>query len=387
MKRQRITVLGATGSVGQSALDVLGREPDRFSVEVVTAHRNVAGLARAARSSGARLAVIADQNAHAALVDALAGTRVEVASGADALRDAAAEPVDHVVAAIVGRAGLEPVWAAVEQGTRVALANKEALVCAGSLLRALAKTTGATLLPVDSEHSAIWQCFDFERPERVRRVIVTASGGPFRGWSREAMAAVTPAQAVAHPNWSMGAKISVDSATLMNKGLELIEAWHLFPVTADQLEVVVHPQSIVHSLVDYVDGSVLAQLGSPDLRTAIAVALAWPDRMTVPVEPLDLVALGRLDFAEVDCGSFPALGLAQEVLRHSPDSAVSLNAANEVAVEAFLKGAIGFLSIADVVKQTLDRHSAPAAKSLDDVVALDEEARRIASGLVAATAS
>ncbi len=387
MTRQRVTVLGATGSVGQSALDVLGRQPDRFCVEVVTAHRDVEGLAKAARSSGARLAVIADRSAHAALADALAGTGVEVASGSVALRSAAAEPVDCVLAAIVGRAGLEPVWAAVEQGTRVALANKEALVCAGSLLRALAKTTGATLLPVDSEHSAIWQCFDFERPERVRRVIVTASGGPFRGWSREAMAAVTPAQAVAHPNWSMGAKISVDSATLMNKGLELIEAWHLFPVTADQLEVVVHPQSIVHSLVDYVDGSVLAQLGSPDLRTAIAVALAWPDRMTVPVEPLDLVATGCLDFEEADAANFPALGLAQAVLRHSPDSAVSLNAANEVAVEAFLRGQIGFLAIADVVKQTLDRHSAPAARSLDDVVALDEEARRIASGLVAATAS
>ena len=383
MSRQRVTVLGATGSVGQSALDVLGREPDRFSVEIVTAHRDVDGLARAARSSGARLAVIADPAAHGALTDALAGSGIEVAAGPHALREAAAEPVDQVIAAIVGRAGLEPVWAAVTQGTRVALANKEALVCAGSLLRALAAKTGATLLPVDSEHSAIWQCFDFDRPERVRRVIVTASGGPFRRWTRDAMATVTPAQAVAHPNWSMGAKISVDSATLMNKGLELIEAWHLFPVTAEQLEVVVHPQSIVHSLVDYVDGSVLAQLGSPDMRTAVAVALAWPDRLTLPVEPLDLIALGRLDFEEVDAESFPALGLAREVLRRSPDSAVSLNAANEVAVAAFLECRIGFPAIAAVVERTLERHSAPAATSLDDVVALDDEARRIASDAVA----
>lgn len=384
---QRITVLGATGSVGQSTLDVLTREPEKYTVEALTAHRNVAGLAHAARSSGAKAAVIADPGCHDELADALAGSGIEVSSGAAAVQEAASRPVECVVAAIVGRAGLEPVWAAVEQGTRVALANKEALVCAGSLLRAKAAATGATLVPVDSEHSAIWQCFDFARPELVRRIIVTASGGPFRGWSLEDMTTVTPEQAVAHPNWSMGAKISVDSATLMNKGLELIEAWHLFPVRADQIEVVMHPQSIIHSLVDYVDGSVLAQLGSPDMRTPIACALAWPDRLDLPVEPLDLIAIGKLDFEEVDLERFPALSLAQDVLRSAPDSAVTLNAANEVAVEAFLTGRLAFLSIADVVRATLERITSSSPGCYEDVIASDLEARRVAAEKIQAVSA
>ena len=382
-----VTVLGATGSVGQSTMDVLSRNRDRFQVEAVTAHRDVEGLAAVARDSGACLAVIGDETCRDALDHVLAGSGIEIAAGPGALREAASRPVECVVAAIVGQAGLEPVWAAVEQGTRVAVANKEALVCAGALIRARANETGATLLPTDSEHSAIWQCFDFERPERVRRVVLTASGGPFRTASHREMRDATPEQAVAHPNWSMGAKISVDSATLMNKGLEVIEAWHLFPVSVDQLEVVVHPQSIIHSLVDYVDGSVLAHLGAPDMRTPIAVALAWPDRLAVPVEPLDLVSLGRLDFEAPDEERFPALTLARDALEAGGSAPVALNAANEVAVAAFLNRRIGFLAIADIVRATLDRHLRSEPQSIAEIVACDAEARAEAEQIVESRAS
>ena len=375
MTRQSVTILGATGSVGRSTLDILSREPERFRVEALTAHGDVAGLARAARETRARLAVVADPARHAELTEALAGSGIEAAAGPDALVEAAARTADIVVAAIVGGAGLAPVLAAARAGTRIALANKEALVCAGELVRAECARSGATLLTVDSEHSAIFQCFDFDRPERVRRIILTASGGPFRTWSRERMRGVTPEQAVAHPNWSMGAKISVDSATMMNKGLEVIEAWHLFPVHRDAIEVVVHPQSVIHSLVDYVDGSVLAQLGAPDMRTPIAGALAWPDRLPVPVEALDLVALGRLDFEAPDPDRFPALRLARGALAAGGASPAVLNAANEEAVAGFLDRRLGFLDIAGVVEEVLAASAPPAPASLDDVLAVDAEAR------------
>ena len=378
MTRQAVTILGATGSVGQSTIDVLSREPERFRVEALTAHSDVSGLARAARATGAALAVIAKEECHEALKEALAGSGIATAAGREALVDAAAGPADIVVAAIVGGAGLAPVLAAARAGTRIALANKEALVCAGDLVRQECRASGAELLTVDSEHSAIFQCFDFERPERVRRIILTASGGPFRGWSRERMRGVTPAQAVAHPNWSMGAKISVDSATMMNKGLEVIEAWHLFPVPKAAIEVVVHPQSVVHSLVDYVDGSVLAQLGAPDMRTPIAGALAWPDRLSVPVEALDLVALSRLDFEAPDEARFPSLRLAREALESGGAAPAVLNGANEEAVAGFLDGRIGFLDIASVVEDALDAPTPAAPTSLDDVLAIDAEARRMA---------
>jgi 1-deoxy-D-xylulose-5-phosphate reductoisomerase len=303
-----VTILGATGSVGTSTLDLVERAPDRFRVRALTAYADVAKLAAAAIRTRAELAVVADATCLPALRDALAGSGVEAAGGAGAVIDAAAIGADWTMAAIVGCAGLAPVMAAVEAGGTVALANKEALVSAGEVVTAAVKRHGATLLPVDSEHNAIFQCLDASRPAQVRRIILTASGGPFRDWTLPDMARVTPAQAVAHPNWSMGAKISVDSATMMNKGLELIEAARLFPVPPDRIEIVVHRQSVIHSLVDYIDGSMLAQLGPSDMRVPIAHALAWPERMATPMEPLDLVKLGRLDFEEPDSIRFRSRG-------------------------------------------------------------------------------
>ncbi|TRW18062.1 1-deoxy-D-xylulose-5-phosphate reductoisomerase [Glacieibacterium frigidum] len=373
-----ITVLGSTGSVGQSTLDLISRSPSEWRVEALTANRDALGLAAQAKAVGARRAVVADESAYAALRDALAGTGIEAAAGTAALCEAARADVDVVMAAIVGYAGLAPTLAAVEQGRTVAIANKETLVCAGDLVTATAARTGATLLPVDSEHNAIWQCFDFARPERVSRVILTASGGPFRTASDAEMRVATVAQACKHPVWSMGAKISVDSATLMNKGLELIEAHHLFPVRADQLEVLVHPQSVVHSLVEYIDGSVLAQLGTPDMRTPIAYTLAWPERMATPCARLDLASIGSLTFEAPDFARFPALGLAWDALRAGGSSPCILNAANEVAVAAFIAGQLSFLDIAAIVGETLDRVTAQACRSLDEVVAVDEAARAAA---------
>ena len=373
-----ITVLGSTGSVGQSTLDLIARAPGEWRVEALTANRDAVALAAQAKAVGARIAVVADESAYAALRDALAGTGIEAAAGTQALCEAAAADVDVVMAAIVGYAGLAPTLAAIERGRTVAIANKETLVCAGDLVTATAARTGATLLPVDSEHNAIWQCFDFERPERVSRVILTASGGPFRTASEAEMRVATVAQACKHPVWSMGAKISVDSATLMNKGLELIEAHHLFPVSADQLEVLVHPQSVVHSLVEYIDGSVLAQLGTPDMRTPIAYTLAWPERMATPCARLDLASIGSLTFEAPDFARFPALGLAWDALRAGGSSPCILNAANEVAVAAFIAGQVSFLDIAAIVGETLDRMTAQPCGSLDEVVAVDTEARGFA---------
>ena len=377
-----VTILGATGSVGQSTIDLIARDRDRFDVVALTAHRDVAGLAAAAKRVGARHAIIADASLLGPLTDALAGTGIEAAAGEQAVIDAAASGADWTMAAIVGTAGLRPVMAALRQGKTVALANKEALVSAGEVMTQAARASGATLLPVDSEHNAIFQCFDHERPHGVRRVILTASGGPFRSKSLEEMRRVTPAQAVAHPNWSMGAKISVDSATLMNKGLELIEAFHLFPLGPEAFDVVVHPQSVIHSLVEYVDGSFLAQLGAPDMRIPIAHTLAWPERMETPCERLDLVKVARLDFEEPDLVRFPALALAREVLGEGGAKPAILNAANEVAVASFLDSALPFLDIANIVRDALSLYTPPAPASLDDVLAVDREARRHASELI-----
>jgi len=379
MTARGITVLGATGSVGASTLDLLTRNPDLWRVEALTAHRDAAGLAQAARAVGAKLAVVADASAYDALKEALFGTGIEAAAGAQAVCEAARRPAEIVVAAIVGAAGLPPTLAAVERGATIAIANKETLVCAGELVRAAAVRSGAKLLPVDSEHNAIFQVFDHARPERVTRIIVTASGGPFRRATTAEMHGVTPAQACAHPVWSMGAKISVDSATLMNKGLELIEAHHLFPVTPDQLEVIVHPQSVVHSFVEYIDGSMLAQLGMPDMRTPIAYCLAWPERMESPSARLDLAAVAKLEFEAPDHDRFPALGLAMAALRTGGSAPAVLNAANEVAVAAFLAGEIGFLDIAAIVADTLAEVAAAPVASLDEVVAIDGVARRVAA--------
>ena len=360
------------------------RNPDAFQVEALTAHSRVAALVEQACRLRPRLAVIADPIHYRALKDALAGTGVEAAAGPAAVVEAASRPADRVMAAIVGAAGLEPTLAAVRRGAIVALANKECLVCAGALMMAEVERGGATLLPVDSEHSAIFQVFESRQRAAVDRIILTASGGPFRSASRETMAAATPAQAVAHPNWDMGAKISVDSATMMNKGLELIEAHHLFAMPEARIDILVHPQSVVHSLVAYVDGSVLAQLGSPDMRTPIAYALAWPHRMPAPAPRLELAQIASLTFELPDIEKFPALGLARRALQIGGAAPTILNAANEVAVPAFLAGGLGFLDIVPVVEATLGKLSPPAPTGIDDVRAIDAEARRLASAAVSA---
>ncbi|MDR6127289.1 1-deoxy-D-xylulose-5-phosphate reductoisomerase [Sphingomonas sp. SORGH_AS802] len=374
-----VSILGATGSIGTSTLDLVEREPDRFRVRALTANCDVVKLAAAARRTRAELAVVADERCLPALREALADTDIEVAGGRAAVIEAAARPVDWTMAAIVGCAGLEPVMASVAQGTTVVLANKEPLVSAGEVILAHAAAHGATLLPCDSEHNAIFQCLAGQDMADVRRIILTASGGPFRTATLDAMRAVTPAQAVAHPNWSMGAKISVDSATMMNKGLELIEAARLFPIDPDRIEIVVHPQSVIHSLVEYRDGSTLAQLGPSDMRVPIAHCLAWPKRMATPMAPLDLVAIGRLEFEAPDPVRFPALALARAALDAGGARPAILNAANEVAVAAFLAGQIGFLEIAAIVSDTLDRYDPPAPATLDAVLAIDAEARRQAT--------
>lgn len=373
-----VTILGATGSVGTSTLDLVEREPDRFRVRALTANCDVERLAAAARRTNAELAVVADEGCLPALREALAGTDTRVGGGETGIAEAASSGADWTMAAIVGCAGLKPVMAALEGSGTVVLANKEPLVSAGEIVLAAARDAGATLLPADSEHNAIFQCFDFARPERVRRIILTASGGPFRDWSTERMRSASVADAVAHPNWTMGAKISVDSATLMNKGLELIEAARLFPVPHERIEIVVHRQSVIHSLVDHVDGTMLAQLGPSDMRVPIAHTLAWPDRMATPVPPLDLVALGRMDFEAPDEARFPALRQARDALAVGGARPAILNAANEIAVAAFLAGRIGFLEIAAIVADTLDRYDPPAPETLETVLAVDAEARRLA---------
>ena len=378
MNARSISILGATGSIGTSTLDLIEREPERYEVIALTANRDVAGLADTARRTGAKFAAIGEAALAGDLRDALAGSGIASAGGAEAVADAAAMESDWTMAAIVGIAGLKPTMAALRRGRAVALANKESLVSAGSVMLDAVKDSGARMLPVDSEHNAIYQCFDHEDPRRVAKVVLTASGGPFRTLTRAEMARMTPAQAVKHPNWSMGAKISVDSATLMNKGLELIEAHHLFPIGADRFEILVHPQSVVHSMVEYVDGSVLAQLGTPDMRTPIAHTLAWPERMQTPCARLDLAAIGRLDFEAPDPERFPALDLARAALKAGGARPAILNAANEAAVAAFLAGRIGFLDIVFIVGKVLDRYDPPAPISLEDVIEIDAHARDIA---------
>lgn len=382
---RRVTILGSTGSVGRSTIDLVAREPERFPVEALTAQSNVALLAEQALLVKAKLAVIGDESLLAELRQRLTGSGIETAAGAGAIIEAAARPAEWVMAAIVGAAGLEPTLAAVRRGALVALANKESLVCAGALVMREAALRGATILPVDSEHNAIFQVFDFDAPDSIDRVILTASGGPFRTLNLSEMREVTPAQAIAHPVWSMGAKISVDSATLMNKGLEMIEASFLFPVPEERIEVLIHPQSVVHSLVSYLDGSVLAQLGTPDMRTPIAVALAWPARMATPAARLDLAAIAKLTFEVPDFARFPALNLARQALQTGGAAPTILNAANEVAVDAFLNGRIGFLDITRIVEQTLARVPCGALDDLAAVREADGAARRYAAHLISPT--
>ena len=382
-----VTILGSTGSVGCSTIDLIERNPDAYVVEALTARRNADLLVEQAKKLRPRYVAIGDEEHYHAVKAGLSGSGIEVAAGKEAIVAAARRPADFVMAAIVGAAGLAPTLAAVNRGAMVGLANKECLVCAGSLMVEEINRNSAVLLPVDSEHNAIFQVFDFERRDAVDKLILTASGGPFRSFDHEAMRSVTPAQAVAHPNWDMGAKISVDSATMMNKGLEIIEAHHLFDIPEERIEVLVHPQSVIHSMVAYVDGSVLAQLGTPDMRTPIAYALAWPARMQSPQERLDLAAMAKLTFEPPDPERFPALRLAREVLKNGGSAPTVLNAANEVAVEGFLAGQIGFLDIAAIVEDVLMQFSHGAMNALDDVRAFDEEARRIANHHLAARSS
>jgi 1-deoxy-D-xylulose-5-phosphate reductoisomerase len=373
-----VTILGATGSIGDSTIDLIQRAPGAYRVVALTAQRNAAKLARQARELKPEMVALADPAGYAELKELLAGTAVRVAAGPEAVCEAASLDASWVMAAIVGAAGLQPTLTAVRRGAVIALANKECLVCAGNLFLAAVAEHGATLLPVDSEHNAIFQVFDADQRHKVSRILLTASGGPFRTATRETMAAATPAQAVAHPNWSMGAKISVDSATMMNKGLELIEAHHLFALPENQIEVLVHPQSVIHSMVEYTDGSVLAQLGTPDMRTPIAYTLGWPARMDAPATRLNLAALKNLSFEDPDHERFPALRLAREALQAGGCTPTILNAANEVSVARFLDGEIGFLDIAAHVEETLSCMSAQAVSTLEDVIAVDAEARRIA---------
>ncbi len=375
---KKVAILGATGSVGGSTLNLIARDPRRYEVTALTAASNVEALAAAARRTKAALAVIADEARLGDLEAALAGSGIRAAAGEDALCEAASTDADWVMAAIVGCAGLKPVMAAVEAGKTIALANKESLVTAGALMTDAARRHGATLLPVDSEHNAIFQCLDDGGCEHVARLILTASGGPFRTWTKADMDLATPEQAVAHPNWSMGAKISVDSASMMNKGLELIEAHHLFGLPSERIDILVHPQSVIHSMVEYVDGSVLAQLGSPDMRIPIAHALAFPERIETGAERLDLARIATLSFEQPDSERFPALRLARSALEAGGNATIVLNAANEVAVAAFLDRRIAFGDIARLVEGALERVPNVTPTSIGDVTATDADVRRVA---------
>lgn len=377
-----ISILGATGSIGASTLDLVRREAGRWRVVALTANGNVAELARLAREFSAEVAVTADEACLPELREALAGSGIAAAGGAAALVEAAQRPADITIAAIVGCAGLAPTMAAIGQGGTIGLANKEALVSAGEVMTSAVARHGATLLPVDSEHNAIFQCLAGNDMRHVRSITLTASGGPFRDWTAQQLCAATPQQAVKHPNWDMGAKISVDSATMFNKGLELIEAHHLFPVGLDALRIIVHPQSIVHSMVEYRDGSTLAQLGPSDMRVPIASVLAWPRRMDTPCAPLDLARVGELTFHAPDEMRFPATRLARQAAEAGGAAPAVLNAANEIAVAAFLAGQIGFTRIAAHVEDVLSCYAPPAPACLADVVAVDAEARQRARLLI-----
>jgi 1-deoxy-D-xylulose-5-phosphate reductoisomerase len=386
LRQRSVTILGATGSIGASTIDLLKRERDRYPVEALTANRNVGALAALARDLGARFAAVADPAGYTELKEVLAGTGIEAGAGDSALAEAACRPAQWVIGAITGAAGLKPTLAAAERGAIVALANKETLVCAGELFMRRAAASGATILPVDSEHNALFQAMSGSRREDVRRVILTASGGPFRTASAAAIQRATVEEALRHPNWSMGPKVTVDSATLMNKGLELIEAYHLFSLRLDQIDVLVHPQSIVHSLVEFCDGSLIAQLGSPDMRVPIAYCLAWPERINGPAPRLDLARAATLTFEEPDLLRFPALAVARRALEAGGAAPTVLNAGNEVAVNEFLAGRLNFVGISTLVEATLEaavrRNVSKAPETVEEALSIDHIARSMAGELL-----
>ncbi len=385
MTPRKLTVLGATGSVGQNTLDMIGRSPEAFEIVALTAGSNAEKLAELAIRHRAKHAALADPEQYGVLKSLLAGTDIEVSAGEDAVCQAALIPADWIMAAIVGAAGLKPTFAAASQGTCLALANKECLVSAGAVFLAAVEAAGTTLLPVDSEHSAAFQAIDRSPSHCIEAITLTASGGPFRSWSAERLKTARPQEALKHPNWSMGRKITIDSATLMNKGLEIIEAYHLFPVEAHQLRVLVHPQSIIHCLVHYCDGSVLAQMSAPDMRTPIAYSLAWPERMPAPTERLDFARLAQLTFEAPDEVRFPALRIARDALVAGGAAPAVLNAANEIAVECFLAEQISFMTIPEVVEAALDASVSEIGtmrfETLDDVLEADRAARVLAARL------
>jgi 1-deoxy-D-xylulose-5-phosphate reductoisomerase len=381
-----VTLLGATGSIGTSTIDLLKREPDRYRVEAVSANKNAAALAALAREVGARFAAVGDPASYDDLKDALSGSGIQAGAGESGLIEAALRPAEWVIGAITGAAGLKPTLAAAERGAIVALANKETLVCAGGLFMRRAAASGATVLPVDSEHNALFQAMSGSRRQDVRRVILTASGGPFRTSSAETIRTATVEQALKHPNWSMGAKVTIDSATLMNKGLELIEAHHLFALPSEQIDVLVHPQSIVHSLVEFCDGSLIAQLGSPDMRIPIAYCLAWPGRLNGPAPRLDLARAATLSFEEPDLTRFPALGLARRALESGGSAPTVLNAANEVAVAEFLARRLNLAGISALVEAALDaalsRNWTKEPESVEEALTVDHNTRLLARSLL-----
>jgi len=381
-----VTILGATGSIGSSTIDLLKRQNGRFSVKALTAHKNGIALARLARELGASFAAVGDHEAYRELKSELAGSGIEAASGPDAVAEAARRPAEMVIGAITGTAGLEPSLAAIERGATLALANKESLVCAGTLVMRRAKETGAIVLPVDSEHNALFQVMTAGRREDVTKVIITASGGPFRTWSKDQIRTATLAAALKHPNWTMGPKVTIDSATLMNKGLEVIEAYHLFNLTPDEIEVLVHPQSIVHGMVEFRDGSVIAHLGPHDMRVPIAHCLAWPERIDGPVKRLDLAEVGSLTFEKPDLDRFPALGLAWAALRTGSGATTVLNAANEIAVEEFVAERISFTGIPALVEATMNaaakRGIMREPASIEEAIGVDHDSRSLARDLL-----
>ena len=383
---RRVSILGATGSIGSSTIDLLRRDPRRYEVEAVTANSNAAALAELAKSLNARFAAVGDAASYGTLKDALDGSGIEAAAGADALIEAAVRPADWVMAAITGASGLAPTLAAMTKGRTIALANKECLVCAGALFMRRAAATGATVLPVDSEHNALFQAMGGSRRTDVRRMIITASGGPFRTTDREALRSVTVEQALQHPNWSMGQKITIDSATLMNKGLELIEAHYLFAIPPAELEVLVHPQSVVHGLVEFCDGSVIAALAAPDMRVPIAHCLAWPGRINGAIPKLDLAKIATLSFSEPDVERFPALALARRALETGRGAPTVLNAGNEIAVAEFLGGRLAFVDIPALVEATMEaaarRGLTEEPTSLEHALGIDRESRALAGSLL-----
>ncbi len=377
-----VTILGSTGSVGKGTIDVVKANPDLFSVHALTAQTNVELLAEQAKATNAKLAVIGDESLHGALKESLAGTKIKTAASEQAILDAASEKVDCTMAAIVGMAGLKPLLAAIRNGQHVAIANKEPLIAAGPIVIGAANKSGATILPVDSEHNAIFQVFETENKGAIRRIILTASGGPFRTSTIEQMQAATPAQALAHPNWTMGRKISIDSATMFNKALEVIEAHYLFDMAPSQIDVLVHPQSVIHSMVEYEDGSVLAQMGASDMRVPITYALGWPNRISGPAQHIDFTKISNLTFEPVDDRRFPAIKLAYDCLQEGLASCIAFNAANEIAVEEFLGERIGFIDIFDIVQRTVAECGTASIDGLESIVAFDSEMRKIARAYI-----